>query len=783
MELLSPAGNPQALEAAIAAGADAVYLGYTAFGARAGAGNFNEEELTNAVSLCHSLGIKIYTTVNTLVKEEETGELEEVLKLLDHLKVDGLIVQDIGVAGYVRQNHPSLSLHASTQMAIHNLQGAIFLKDAGFQRVVLARECSLETIKEVAALGIETEVFVHGALCVSQSGQCIFSGMVGERSGNRGRCAQACRLPYQYDGQWGNWLSPKDMNVRDGLKELYEAGVVSLKIEGRVKSKEYVSEVTDFYRKGMNGLLQGKYQNATEKEKKQMAQIFNRGGFTKGYAFGEQDKDVVDLQRVNHQGVSLGRVTRMERNFAFVLVEEDLYPQDGLRFLGKEEIEITYSGPLTLKGSQGKVWLREGEEVRPGTKVMRLWSNKQMENAMKREKEKISVEASLYAVPGEKALLEISDGFLKGTARGETVEPAQKAPLSQENVFTSLAKLKETPFVLTKGTLVGEGGFLPLKTINQLRNKAVEDLIEKRIEAFEKKETTFIKAPLTFQKGEKPSFQQPIIMVRGKDLSLGEEYLQKGAQLFLYAPKDFRIKSLEKELPFLPKDTWLCLPTQLSSQSLQKVAALVKENKEKIKGVALGNLGQLGQDFSVPMAFLDTVPIWNKMAYEELKKYGSTWEMAWPELNEKEIREIEGEGRPFVQMVYGRNRLMTLNHCPARVKLGLNQGREKCSLCMEERKESLLNKNLIDRKGYTFPLLANHQDTGCVIELLNSLPLNLFEKMNESFPHRSILLDFTTESPQEQLHILEVFVEKRQGKKVENPILNGTQGHFNRGVL
>lgn len=782
MELLAPAGNEQALLAAIGAGADAVYLAYTAFGARAGAGNFTKEELAKAVSLCHLWHIKVYVTVNTLIKEKEIEDLKEVIDILHTIKVDGIIVQDIGVASYIQKNYPFLPLHASTQMAIHNVQGALFLKDAGFSRVVLARENSIQTIQEVTKTGIETEVFVHGALCVSQSGQCIFSGMVGGRSGNRGRCAQACRLPYQYDGQWGNWLSPRDMNMRDYLDELAMAGVTSLKIEGRLKRPEYVSEIVASYRKGIDSLAAGEFAKAGSEEKNRVAQVFNRGGFTKGYAFGAQDSDIIDIARVNHGGLPLGKVTRVEKNFAFVLLEEDLNPEDVLRFIDKDESETIYSGPKMEKGSQAKVRLRVDMNVRAGTMVMRLSNAQYVQTALSRVHPSIPVTAKLEAVVDEKSRLILSDGTNQGISWGDIVQAAQNTPLTEDGVFQSLSKLKETPYILTDAQLFGENAFMPLSKLNQLRNDAVFALNKERISGFEKKNSYKSEASFSLKTGRKQSFQKPLTIVKSSNLELGDSFLNQGADLFIFAPRDFRSEKLDEQLSRLPKGAWLALPTQLTGEGLREIAQKTQGYKHLLGGVALGNIGQLGQPFPVEIALLDTVPIWNRIAFETLQLYGSNWEVAWPELNQKETAQLETSGRLLVHRVYGHTRLMTLNHCPARTKLRLKTGREKCKLCMTGAKEALQGKNLTDRKGYVFPLIPTHHNSGCVIELLNSVPTNLFDQMETFYHNHSILVDFTVEQPQTQLEIFLAFMKKRKGEDAVNPVSLSTQGHFYRGV-
>ena len=257
MENLAPAGSREALDRAVAAGADAVYLGCSAFSARAGAGNFDEPALREAVAFCHFHHVRVHVAVNTLVKDHEFDDLMALLKLLAEVRVDAVLVQDLGVLRMIRLCFPGLTVHASTQMSLHNAAGARWAQRVGIRRVVLARECSLEEIRLTAATGVETEVFGHGAQCVSVSGQCLFSSAVGGRSGNRGRCAQPCRMLYTLRGQKGAWLSPRDVCLRDDLAALADAGACSVKLEGRLKRPEYVAVVAASYRRGLNTLHTG----------------------------------------------------------------------------------------------------------------------------------------------------------------------------------------------------------------------------------------------------------------------------------------------------------------------------------------------------------------------------------------------------------------------------------------------------------------------------------------------------------------------------------------------
>lgn len=296
-ELLAPAGDYSALVAAILGGADAVYVGGAKFGARAYAKNFSEEELASAVKLCHAMGVRIYVTLNTLIFDKELDEAVEYAKSLHAMGVDALIVADLGVLARIREEIPQLELHASTQMGAHNTEGVNFAARLGCARVVLARECTAADIKIITeSSAAEIEVFLHGALCVCHSGQCLFSSMVGGRSGNRGECAQPCRLPYN-DGKYP--LSLCDLSLSSHIEQLIASGVASLKIEGRMKSPDYVYEVTSIYRKLLDG---GRSSNA--KERKKLLEIFSRGGFTDGYFVGNTAQKMTGVRTDEDKRIS-----------------------------------------------------------------------------------------------------------------------------------------------------------------------------------------------------------------------------------------------------------------------------------------------------------------------------------------------------------------------------------------------------------------------------------------------------------------------------------------------
>ena len=291
MEILAPAGSMEVLYAAVQSGADAVYIGGTEFSARRSAANFTVSQIAEAVRYCHLRGAKLHVAANILVKEKEKQAFLDYVGKLNSLGVDAVIIQDIGMASAVRKCYPDLPLHASTQMTVTNLSGALFLQNIGFSRIVLARELSKEAIKKICdGIKIETEVFAHGALCMSYSGQCLMSSIIGGRSGNRGMCAQPCRLPYELDGKSGYLLSPKDLSMIDHLQELSEIGVTSLKIEGRLKRKEYVAAVTGIYKK-----YEKSGQKPTAVDKNALLSAFNRSGFTDGYFTDKQGISMMSI--------------------------------------------------------------------------------------------------------------------------------------------------------------------------------------------------------------------------------------------------------------------------------------------------------------------------------------------------------------------------------------------------------------------------------------------------------------------------------------------------------
>ena len=345
VELLAPVGSFESLKAAVQNGADAVYLGGKDFSARASANNFDREELKEAVKYAHVRGVRVFVTTNTLIKQNELEDFIDYVKFLYDINIDALILQDIGAAMTIKKLLPDFELHASTQMVAHSLEDVKYLESVGFDRVVLARELNVDEIKNICDnTNVDIEVFVHGALCVCYSGQCLMSSMIGNRSGNRGRCAQPCRQRYtmidiytgeEIDSNGDYLLSTRDLNAIEEINQVIDAGVYSLKIEGRMKKPEYVATVVGNYRQAMDEYLRTKKVNVSHDIMADLYTIFNRK-FTKGLLLGEVGKDVMNSQVPNNQGLYIGRVVDYNKKAKRlkIALEENLKKGDGINLGG-----------------------------------------------------------------------------------------------------------------------------------------------------------------------------------------------------------------------------------------------------------------------------------------------------------------------------------------------------------------------------------------------------------------------------------------------------------------
>ena len=499
IELLAPAGNMKALHYAVMAGCDAVYLGGIKFGARAFSKNFTNEEIVEAINYCHLYGVKVYVTVNTLIYDEEVDTFLEYIEFLHMNNVDAVIIQDFGMFDLVRKTFPNLELHASTQMHIHNLDGVKLMEKLGMHRVVLARETSVDTIKHIKEnSNVELEIFIHGALCISYSGQCLMSSLIGGRSGNRGACAGSCRLKYDVIDSSGNKLnkgnyplSTKDLNGIENIGELIDLGVSSLKIEGRMKSPEYVYMVVKLYRMAIDSYYETGCVAINEEELLKLKKIFNRN-FTKGFLFNTENNDLINGYRPNHMGVSIGKVIDYKKGYAKIKLTDSVSIGSGLRVIGKKNDvgisvnEMYINNKLVKEARCGDIIsIKVNSDVNVNDDVVITMDKTicdDINSIVDSKLRKVHISGEFYGHIGEKARLTITDGINNVTVTGGIVSSSINKPVDRDMIYEKLNKLGNTVYIFDKLDInIEDGIFIPVKEINELRREAIEKLNECRL--------------------------------------------------------------------------------------------------------------------------------------------------------------------------------------------------------------------------------------------------------------------------------------------------------------
>lgn len=503
-EILAPAGSFESLKAAVAAGCDAIYIGGSRFGARAYADNPDDDEMLRAIDYCHLHGVKIYMTVNTLLKEREMDELYSFLKPYYEAGLDAVIVQDVGVLKCVHRWFPDIEIHASTQMTITMGVSDKLLKKYGVTRIVPARELTIGELERMRKdTSLELEVFVHGALCYCYSGQCLFSSMLGGRSGNRGRCAQPCRQPYFVDGKKsgiGEYvLSPKELSNLPYIGQMIDAGIDSFKIEGRMKRPEYTAFVTSIFRKYMDlfaDMGRSAFDEYMKKHKKEFAsdmenlqEIYNRGGFTQGYLEGlsgvpykkkkSEKGQMLSSKRPKHGGVLVGEVISVGKGTLKYKTVRSLYPQDVVEFCDaymNQKYEYTL-GEEKKAGNIVEAKFKYGSHICPGDKVYRTKKTILLEKIRAQfieQEKKVAVKGVFYAAEGEKACLKVKIGSHEYTAYGDICDRALKNPATKESVRKSIMQTGATQFEFEKlDILIEDKLFIPVGMLKKMRREAL----------------------------------------------------------------------------------------------------------------------------------------------------------------------------------------------------------------------------------------------------------------------------------------------------------------------
>lgn len=496
-ELLAPAGSMESLYAAIEAGCDAVYLSGYMFGARQYATNFSEEEILEAIKICHLYGVKIYVTVNTLIYDDEVKTFLNYIDFLHKNNVDAIIIQDIGMLDLVHQMYPNLEIHASTQMHIHNLNGVKFCEKAGIKRVVLARETSIDKLKEIRSnTDLELEIFVQGALCISYSGQCLMSSLIGGRSGNRGACAGSCRLPYNIvDSKNKKYnkdnypISTKDLCTLEHLGDLIELGINSLKIEGRMKRPEYVYLIVSIYRKAIDSYINNHKINISLNDIKEMKKMFNRM-FTKGFLFNDDNDHIVNPYRPNHLGIEIGKVIDYKNKFVTIKLSDELSLNDGIRIIERDlgctltSMFNNHKKVITAKSGDIISFKLEGN-IKVGDTLVKTTDYNQLKtinNIINEKKRKVLINGKITVKVGLPLKLTINDNKNTIVLEKDIVTKAINNPLTELDIKKQIDRLGNTVYKFSSLEIETDNkSFVNNKELNNIRREIIELLNTKRL--------------------------------------------------------------------------------------------------------------------------------------------------------------------------------------------------------------------------------------------------------------------------------------------------------------
>ena len=815
LELLAPAGSWEALEAAVNAGADAVYMGGKSFGARAYASNFDKEEMAKAVYFAHMHHVRIYITVNTLVDDSELEELADYLMFLNNVGVDGIIVQDLGVIRLARKIVPELPLHASTQMTITNSSGVDFAVAAGMERSVLARELSLKEIEAACSRGTEIETFIHGALCVCYSGQCLMSSLIGGRSGNRGRCAQPCRLPYRLLNSKGDdmlegkdagqyLLSPKDMNTLEILPQLIESGVVSYKIEGRMKRPEYVAIVVDAYRRAMDSYLAGDYSVPAE-DFANIEQIFNRD-FTTAYMVNRPGREMMSDRRPNNRGVLVGRVLKLDkqRNKAVIKLDKELHLGDGLEFwvtvggrVGTTVTEMLSKGESVSSAAYGEqVTIDVPKGVRLNDRVFRTLDSKLMSYAQQffgpDAKKRIAVDAVVTAHVGQPMTVTLTDED-GNVGYGETdfiVEEARKRALDYAVVHKQLDRMGTTEYFLNSLNVeLDDNVMVPMSKMNEARRMACEALDAARLEAFAPARKPVHKHNESFvPNAKKRTHDGAVLTVHCDSLGKVNAALQAGAERILFggdcfthiplSDDDYRkatnmVRKAGRQLAFATPR----IVKEAQLKYFDRLFALWSELEPDFVYISNNGLWSIAVKHGLKPVADMSLNIFNYQSLEFWKEQGAVGAVISSEMTMGQVEHLASVSPvPIECMIQGRLEMMVSEYCVGGSFLGdLHKG-----ACKFNCSESLF---LEDRKDAKFPIAT---DQFCRMHVLNAHELSMTANVQlmAEIGVSSLRIDGRNYDEQRLGELITMY-KKILGGAVEAPdnLPGTTRGHYFRGVM
>jgi len=793
-ELLAPAGGPEALRAAVNNGADAVYLGVDRLNARRGAENFTLEGLPEVTRYAHLRGVRVYLTANVVVLSDE---IPDALSMIDEAwsaGVDAVIVQDLGFMSLIRSELPHVRIHASTQIDAHNIPSVKVLADLGVERVTLARETSLGEISSIAAASaVEVESFVHGALCICYSGQCLMSSMIGGRSANRGQCAQPCRLAYELLDEKGkvratpgpHILSPKDLCGIDALPALVKSGVSALKIEGRMKSPEYVALVTGVYRAALDrAVADPEGFEVTAAERDILSEAFSRG-FTQAYLAEERGRDIMSYQRPNNRGVPVGRVARLEGSEPVLALDTALDSQDTIEFWTTRGRFAQKVGAMRLKGQPvavgpagQKVSIKAEKSVSPGDRIFRV-ANARLDEAARRTFAESASDASrpidvaVTVVVGEPLRIEVRLGDSSGSAEGPIVEAARTKPVTTDDIVEHVGRLGGTAFIPAAWDVtLSPGAGIGFSQLHRVRRDAIEALETAMLAPWAGRERVEPTATLPTRR-RVPRAEVPELVIQTDDIAVARACLLAGAQraimpVWALAEEPDPPRGVVPEVPRVAHD--------------REIDDLVK-GAHRFDRTVCGNLGVLPllsaeEHVSEAHWGLNAVNPWTVDVLVEL---GAEFVWLSPELSGRQIASIAATaGAPVGMAIYGRQEAMVTEHC---VLMSIGECGQLCGTCPRRKSWHALK----DGKGYAFPVATDPMGRS---HIYNSVPLDLTRALPELTEAgvAAVRLDFTVEHQQEAQHITrvvrEAIVAAVAGKPARDAQLarSATTGHFFRGV-
>lgn len=799
VEILAPAGSMECLKAAIAAGADAVYTGGALFGARAYAHNLTEEELLEAIDYVHLHGRRLYLTVNTLIKDREM-EKQMYDYLLPYYRqgLDAVIVQDIGLFRFIRKHFPDLPIHASTQMTLTGVDGAKFLEKEGAQRIVTSRELSMAEVKKIAdETELEIESFVHGALCYCYSGQCLFSSFIGGRSGNRGQCAQPCRLLYRTpEAKRPQYLlSLKDICTLELIPEMIESGIYSFKIEGRMKKPEYAAAVAFQYRKYADLYLKYyeecpagedpaayamKKYRVCEEDRQMLLDLYNRGGFHTGYYHTQNGREMVSLNRPNHAGVPAVKVLAKKGRTVTAKAMTDLSPQDIIELpmrRGREKADNYTCKDAVRKGmnvqipvfadtpfKRDEIWMR----TRNSALIERL--HEEFVNG--KIKERICGTFRLY--PQEAATLTVKCRDAEITVTGEKAQEALSQPMSRERIEKQLRKTGNTEFEFSfLKAEIGEKVFLPMQSLNELRREALETLEKVICENYrrsgEVKEPEENKTELSMEEEVLSGWTASVRTAEQMEVILEEEAI---GRIYVDCTMFPRIWEKDSYVEWITKvhaagkEIYLVMPYIFRERTRKQYEAaynrifgagwdgILIANYESFAFLKeYGYTGRIMTDYNLYEFNQESRKFWKEKGVFEFT--------APVELTERELQDLRVKDGEVI--VYGYLPMMISAGCIQKTTRG----------CLKKSGQTTIT----DR--YRNPFVVKNECDYCYNILYNYVPLYLGDRMEEVYqigPGR-IRLMFTTERQQEVRQILSAYFE---GKEL--PEGTYTRGHWKRGI-